>query len=87
MPKSSAEKLEYMTNYENTPQQVKVREERNKARADAIKAGTVKKGDGKEVDHIKMLDQGGTNAKSNRRVVPAAKNRAWRKTTPKAYGK
>ena len=44
------------------------------------------KGDGLEVDHKKMLDAGGTNADGNLRVIPAKKNRAWRKTKGAMYG-
>lgn len=40
------------TAYENSPAQVKRREARNRARAAAIKAGKVHKGDGKELDHL-----------------------------------
>lgn len=40
------------TAYENTPKQVKRREARNRARAKAMREGKVKKGDGKEVDHL-----------------------------------
>ena len=45
--------------YEDTPAQVKNREERNKARAHLMKEGTVSKGDGKDVDHIKPLSKAG----------------------------
>lgn len=38
--------------WENTPEQVKRREARNRARRRAIKAGKVHKGDGKELDHV-----------------------------------
>jgi hypothetical protein len=38
--------------WEDTPTQVKRREARNKARRKAIKDGTVKKGDGKQLDHV-----------------------------------
>lgn len=38
--------------YENSPEQVKRREARNRARAKAIRAGKVRKGDNKELDHI-----------------------------------
>lgn len=38
--------------WENTPEQVKRREERNKDRHAAEKAGKVHKGDKKEVDHL-----------------------------------
>lgn len=38
--------------YHGTPEQIKRRSQRNKARRDAIADGKVKKGDGLEVDHI-----------------------------------
>lgn len=38
--------------WEDTPEQVKRRVARNRARREAIADGKVKKGDGKEVDHI-----------------------------------
>lgn len=56
---------------------VKKRTEQNAARAAAVKAGKAHKGDGKDVDHIKPLSKGGTNAKSNTRVVPASENRSF----------
>ena len=37
--------------YEDTPEQVKNRMERNKARYKLLKEGKVKKGDGKDVSH------------------------------------
>ena len=87
MTKSSKAKLEYMAERQKSPAEVAKRVARNKARREAIREGTVKKGDGKEIDHKRMLDQGGSNAKSNRRVVDASDNRAWRKKNPGAYGK
>jgi hypothetical protein len=51
-----------------------------------MKNGLVHKGDGLEVDHKKMLDAGGTNADGNLRVIPAKKNRGWRKTKGSMYG-
>ncbi len=38
--------------YEENPQQVKRREARNRARRKALKAGRVRKGDKKELDHL-----------------------------------
>lgn len=38
--------------WEDSPQQVKRREARNKARRKAMKKGTVHKGDGYELDHV-----------------------------------
>ena len=49
---------------------------RNAARAEAIRAGKVKKGDGKEIDHKKPLRSGGTNTPSNLRVRSASANKA-----------
>jgi len=40
------------TAWENSPTQVKRREARNRARARALKAGRVHKGDSKELDHV-----------------------------------
>jgi len=47
---------------------------RNTARRRMVKAGLVKKGDGKHVDHIKPLSKGGTNGRKNLRVVSAKTN-------------
>jgi len=85
--KGSAAKQAYDKAYEAKPDQVKKREERNKARATLAKEGIVRKGDGKDVDHKKMLDAGGTNSRSNMRAVSATENRGWRKDHPKTYGK
>lgn len=56
-----------------TEEQKKRRAGRNKARREAIKAGKVKKGDGKEIDHknYNPLD----NRPSNLRVVSKKVNR------------
>jgi hypothetical protein len=77
---------QYQAEYQKKPSEVKKRVMRNAARREAIREGVVKKGDGKEIDHKKMLDAGGGNGKSNLRVVSAAENRGWRKKNPKAYG-
>jgi hypothetical protein len=87
MTKSSKAKLEYMAEYQKRPENVEKRVDRNRARRHAIADGKVKVGDGKEVDHKKMLDKGGSDKDSNTRVVDASTNRAWRKDHPEAYGK
>jgi hypothetical protein len=64
--------------YNSRPEMIRRRGENNKARAMLMKEGKVRKGDGKDVDHKKMLDKGGTNHRSNLRVLPASRNRGWR---------
>lgn len=71
--------LEYAA-YGSKPEVMKDRAMRNAARRQAIKDGLVKKGDGKDIDHIKPVSKGGTNAKSNLRVKPASENRSFART-------
>jgi ribosomal protein S5 len=56
---------------------VKDRAERNKARSILEKDGTVRKGDGKDVDHKKAISKGGTTTKSNLQPVKASTNRSF----------
>lgn len=63
--------------YTSRPEVVKKREEQNKARAEMVRAGKAHKGDGKDVDHKKALSKGGSNDRSNLRVVPASQNRSF----------
>lgn len=63
--------------YNSTTEQKKRRAQRNAARRKMEKAGKVKKGDGKDVDHKKHSAKGKlNNAKSNLRVVSKSTNRA-----------
>lgn len=64
--------------YNARPEMVRRRGENNKARAQLMKEGKVRKGDGKDVDHKKPLRHGGTNARSNLRVMDKSRNRGWR---------
>lgn len=66
------------TQYEDTPEQVKNRMERNKARYKLLKEGKVHKGDGKDVAHIKAADKGGT-IKDGVRVESASTNRSFKR--------
>lgn len=52
------------------------RRDRNNNRYDLEKDGKVKVGDGKHVDHKKALTSGGSNSKSNLRVISAKSNLA-----------
>ncbi len=63
--------------YTSKPEVVKKRTAQNAARAEMVKAGKAHKGDGKDVDHIKPLSKGGSNSKSNLRVVSASSNRSF----------
>lgn len=67
--------------YNATPTATAKRVENNAARAKAIKSGKAAVGDGKDVDHIKPLSKGGSNASSNLRVVPASQNRSFARTS------
>jgi hypothetical protein len=64
--------------YEDTPQQVKNRVERNKARRKLIKEGKVHKGDGMDVAHVKAIDKGGS-IKDGLKVESASKNRSFKR--------
>jgi hypothetical protein len=62
--------------YQGTAEQKKNRAARNAARAKLMKAGKVKKGDGKDVAHKVAFDKGGSN-KTGVRVESASKNRSF----------
>lgn len=69
-------KKEY-AEYHSKPEQKKRRAGRNAARKKMEKAGKVKKGDGKDVDHKDRNPR--NNSKSNLRVQSKSKNRARNK--------
>ena len=64
--------------YEDSPQQVKNRMERNRIRAKLMREGKVHKGDGMDVAHKKAMDKGGT-VKDGVRVESASKNRSFKR--------
>ena len=69
---SKADYKRYYKKYHASDEAKKDRAARNKARRDH----GLKKGDGKEVDHIVPLSKGGSRtAKSNQRVVSRTTNR------------
>jgi hypothetical protein len=62
------------TQYEENPRQVKRREARNRARSQAERKGKVRKGDGKELDHVGYHPTG-TLSRVRARVVSRHANR------------
>jgi len=66
--------------YGGKPEQIKNRAERNRARAIMEKKGLVKKGDGKDVGHIKAMAKGGITTPSNLRVETVHQNRSYPRT-------
>jgi len=67
-------------NYQGTPEQIKNRTARNAARSELEKAGVVRKGDGKDVDHKRPIAKGGGNSRANLRAVPKSANRSFART-------
>jgi hypothetical protein len=64
--------------YEAQPEQVANRVARNKMRRKLMKEGKVKKGDGKDVAHVKAFDKGGSN-KQGVTVQSASQNRSFKR--------
>ena len=63
--------------YNSSNEQKKRRAQRNAARATMERAGKVRKGDGKDVDHKRHSARGKlNNSRSNLRVMSRSKNRA-----------
>lgn len=84
-PKHLYNKVKLMTrnyrdeydNYHSSPEQRRRRSSRNKARRKAMKLGKVRKGDGKDVDHVNG-DPMDNNSK-NLKAKAASKNRSFRR--------
>ncbi len=83
MPKKKAKARNYDREYKKFHKSKKAKTARA-ARNTARRQSGLKKGDPREVDHKRPLSKGGTNKKSNRRVVSRAANRRkGKKVTPK----
>lgn len=79
MPSSPGYKRNYKQEYKTqgaSTAQKKARAARNKARAQAVKAGKVKKGDGKDVGHVKPLKTTGAKNPSGTRIQSRSTNRS-----------
>ena len=70
-------KKEY-SNYQGSPEQIKRRSSRNKARRAMIKSGKAKVGDGKDVDHKDSNPI--NNSPKNLRSISKGKNRSFPRT-------
>jgi len=73
--------------YHSKPEQIKNRATRNAARAEMVKKGRVRKGDGKDVDHATPLSKGGTNRSKNLRVKTAGDNRSFKRNSDRSVKK
>ena len=78
MPKKKRDYRSEYEKYQGTPEQIKKRAMRNAARAKMMKAGKVKKGDGKDVAHVVALDKGGSNT-TGLRVESKSANRSFKR--------
>lgn len=77
MPWSSPEKHRaYMAKYQKSPEQVRRRVARNKARREYERAHGDLPGD-VDVDHVMPLDKGGGGGMSNLRAQPRGENRGY----------
>lgn len=63
--------------YHSKPAQRANRSKRTVARNQANASGVTSKGDGKDLDHKKPLSKGGSNTRSNLRVVDKSTNRSF----------
>jgi ribosomal protein S17 len=63
--------------YHSRDEQIANRSKRTTARRKANEEGRTSKGDGKDIDHKRPLSKGGSNAKSNQRVVDKSTNRSF----------
>lgn len=86
-PKSSPQELKTKAEYNKRPDVQAKRVAQNRARRQALREGRVRKGDGKDVDHVVPLAKGGSVSKENTRVVSRKTNRGWRKKHPEMYTK
>lgn len=74
--KTPLKKRRAVAKFQATPNEIAKRTKRVQARRELEKAGLVRKGDGKEINHKVPLSKGGSNDRSNLEVTTRKKNRA-----------
>lgn len=74
-PETWQAKLAYDRKNNKKPKNRRKNRERKRARRALEKEGKVKPFDGKDVDHIRPLAKGGSNGRSNLRVIDKKRNR------------
>lgn len=67
--------------YKSKPEQIEARVRRNRLRQQAIKEGRAKVGDGTSIDHKVPISKGGSDSKSNQRIVPFDKNSSFQRNS------
>lgn len=72
--------MEYLL-YHSRPEQRANRSKRTIARNASNADGRTRKGDGNDLDHAQPLSKGGSNNRSNLRVVPASENRSFERNS------
>lgn len=77
--KNTKARQEAQAKYNAKPEQKKRRAQRNAARAKMVKAGKVRKGDGKDVAH--KNNNTANNSMSNLAVQSKAKNRSFKRNS------
>jgi hypothetical protein len=83
MPYMKNGKRDYKTEYEKYAGETKAkkdRAQRNKARRIMTKAGKAKKGDGKDVGHVRAISKGGLSQVYNLQMQSKSENRSFSKT-------
>jgi len=76
--RTPAQDKKHYKDYQGTPEQIKKRSERNKARRLAEKKYGKAAIKGKDVGHVKPMRKGGKTTKGNLAVQSRAKNRGWK---------
>lgn len=71
-------RMEY-DRYQGSPEQIRNRSQRNKARRALEANGRVHKGDGMDVDHKRPISHGGSNSLSNLRIQTDNNNRSFKR--------